>query len=148
METFIPKKYAVRTYHGKKSLHLVPVMPGIVFVKACRSRIIEFKKQWNFLQFMMTVENGERRCMTVPEGQMRNFMTVATKYGEDLRYFRPEDINLSKGTRVRIIGGVFDGVEGTYMRVEGSRTRRVVVMLDGIMAVTAQVHPDLVEVIK
>ena len=53
LEYFIPKHYAVRTYHGVKSKKLVPVIPSLLFVHASHSQITEFKKRYNFLQFTM-----------------------------------------------------------------------------------------------
>ena len=84
LEYFIPKHYAVRTYHGVKSKKLVPVIPSLLFVHASHSQITEFKKRYNFLQFAMW----------------------------------------------------------------GKRNRRVVVLLEGVMAVSAEVHPDLIEVLS
>ena len=55
---------------------------------------------------------------------------------------------MRKGTRVCIHGGKLDGVKGMFMRVKGKRNRRVVVMLEGIMGISAEVHPDLIEVIS
>ena len=53
-----------------------------------------------------------------------------------------------KVPRVCIHGGKLDGVKGVFMRVKGKRNRRVVVMLEGIMGISAEVHPDLIEVIS
>ena len=61
-----------------------------------------------------------------------------------LLYLDPSEPALRKGTRVRIIGGVFAGVEGEFVRVRNDR--RVVVSIDGVMAVaTTFIHPSLVE---
>ena len=55
-----------------------------------------------------------------------------------------ENINLKRGQRVRITGGVFEGVEGEFVRIKDDR--RVVVVIQGLMAVaTAFIHPSLIE---
>ena len=59
-------------------------------------------------------------------------------------YLDPTIVSLREGDRVRIVGGVFSGVEGIFIRIKGDR--RVVVSIEGIMAVaTAFVHPSLIE---
>ena len=63
---FIPKQYAVRTYHGKKTKHLVPVIPGLVFVHATHADICEFKKRHNFLQFVMKTRRTGGQAATAP----------------------------------------------------------------------------------
>lgn len=147
-EFFIPKHYAIRVYHGVKTKRLLPAIPGLVFVHAHRTCILEFKKQYNFLQFVMWKKSTGLEYLTVPDAQMANFMAVARHYEEDITYFAPGEIDIKKGQHVRIHGGKFDGVTGYFMRVQGKRQRRVVVMLDGITAITACVTPDLVEVIE
>ena len=109
LEYFIPKHYAVRTYHGVKSKKLVPVIPSLLFVHASHSQITEFKKRYNFLQFAMWEKSTGVVC---------------------------------------IHGGKFDNVKGMFVRVQGKRNRRVVVLLEGVMAVSAEVHPDLIEVLS
>jgi transcription antitermination factor NusG len=86
--------------------------------------------------------------IVVPDEQMESFMKIASHYEENTVYYKPEEINIRKGTRVCIHGGKFDGVRGVFMRVQGKRNRRVVVMLEGIIAVAAEVHPDLIEILS
>lgn len=145
---FIPKCYTIRVYHGVKSKRLVPAIPSLVFVYASRSELINFKKQYNFLQFVTRKQTADVDYLTVPDVQMENFIKIASHYEEDLVYLNPDEIDLKKGTKVRILGGKFDGVTGVFLRVQGKRNRRVVVQLEGITAIVAEVHPDLVEVVS
>ena len=63
--------------------------------------------------------------------------------------FQSDELNLSKGTKVRVTGGDFAGQEGVFLKVKGARDRRVVVEIQGVIAVAmATIHPDLIEVIK
>ncbi len=145
---FIPKQYAIRIYHGVKSARLVPVIPSLVFVNGLHQQIIDFKKRYNFLQFITNECEGKKEYLIVPNIQMENFIKVASQSNEETIYYKPEDINIKRGTRVRIHGGQFDGVEGIFCTVKGKRNRRLIVQIQGIIAVTVEVHPDLVEVIK
>ncbi len=147
LEHFIPKQYAVRVYHGVKSKRLVPVIPSLVFVHASRDRILQFKKHYNFLQFVMWDKSTGMEYIIVPDDQMDSFIKVASAHDEGINFYTPDEIDIAKGTRVRIHGGKLDGVTGVFMQVKGKRNRRLVVMLEGVMAVAAEVHPDLVEVI-
>ena len=79
---------------------------------------------------------------------MEQFIAVTNTYNEHLIYIQPDEIDLRKGTPVRILGGPFNGFEGTFIKVKGSRTKRVVVMLKGIVGVAmAEITPDLLEVL-
>lgn len=80
---------------------------------------------------------------------MRRFIAVAGTYSDQLLYFQPEEVNLSKGTKVRITGGDFEGQEGIFLKVKGARDRRVVIEIQGVIAVAmATILPELIEVIK
>ncbi len=147
LEFFIPKHYVIRVFHGRKSKRLVPVIPSLIFVRASKDRILEFKKNNNFLQFVMWEKSTGSECLVVPDSQMEDFIKVASQNIDTTAFFKPEEIDIKRGTRVYIHGGRFDGVTGVFMQVKGKRNRRLVVMLDGIMAVVAEVDPDLVEII-
>ncbi len=147
LEYFIAKHYVIRVYHGVKSKRLVPVIPSLVFVHARHDQIVDFKKRYNFLQFAMWEKRIGQEYIVVPDDQMDSFIKVASRHEKNVTYYKPDEIDLKKGTRVRIHGGELDGVEGVFVRVQGKRNRRVVVLLDGIMAVATEVHPDLIEAI-
>ncbi len=147
LEHFIPKHYALRVYHGVKSKRLVPVIPSLVFVHASHRQITEFKKSYNLLQFVMFGKESERNYLIVPDKEMDSFMKVASNYDEDMIYLKPEEVDLKKGTRIRIHGGALDNVEGVFLRIKGKRNRRLVVMLNGILGVSVEIQPDLIEVI-
>ena len=52
---------------------------------------------------------------------MRSFIAVSGNYEEQIVYLDPAVTALQKGDRVRITGGVFEGVEGIILRVKGDR---------------------------
>ena len=67
---------------------------------------------------------------------------------ENLLYFGGDELNLAKGTRVRVTGGDFEGYEGIFLKVKGARDRRVVISIEGVVAVAlATISPELIEVI-
>ena len=83
-----------------------------------------------------------------------HFKFLATKFiyigsGHSLIVGLNDEVNLTKGTRVRIHGGQFNGLEGTFVKVKGARDKRVVVDISGVIVVaTCTLKCDLVEVIK
>ncbi len=149
LKHFVPKHYVVRVYHGIKSKRLVPVIPSLVFVYATHEDIVEFKRKNNFIQFITWKKSdGNLEYLIVPDQQMEDFIRVASAHEDSTLFYRPEEINIQKGTRVCIHGGQLDGVKGVFMQVKGKRNRRLVVMLEGLIAVAAEVQPNLVEVIS
>lgn len=149
MEYFIPKRYEVRKYAGKMKRVLVPVIPNLVFVRALYSDLELFKHKYPFLRYVTCRIDGANRILKVPDAQMANFIKASSHYEEELTYYTPEEIQLSKGTRVRVVGGTFNGVEGTLLKVKGKRSKRVVISIDGIMALSiAEIEPEFIQVLK
>lgn len=144
---FIPMQYKISIKRGKKIRTLVPVIHNLVFVHARPSEVKRVKSQVTYLQYITDTRSGEK--IIVPDHQMQRFIAVAGTYNDHLMYFQPDELNLSKGTKVRITGGEFEGQEGVFLKVKGARDRRVVIEVQGVIAVAmATIHPDLIEVIK
>ena len=147
MGCFIPMQYKISIKKGKKVRALVPVIRNLVFVHARPSEVQRFKSQITYLQYITDTRSGQK--IIIPDHEMQRFIAVAGTYNDHLLYFQPEELNLSKGTRVRITGGDFEGQEGLFLKVKGARDRRVVIEIQGVIAVAlATIHPDLIEVIK
>lgn len=148
VESFIPMQYRLSKYKQNKR-ELVPVIYGLIFVHTTLPEMRRIKKErgTDFLQYMIDRRSKEK--IIVPEEQMRRFIAVAGTYNESLLYFQPDELNLAKGTRVRVIGGEFEGQEGVFIKVKGARDRRVVIAIQGVIAVAmATIHPDLIEVVE
>ncbi len=134
---YLPKYYSIRVYHGKKYRCLVPLISNCVFVHGTWKEIHALKKHYNTVfQYLLVQEQGALcRNMTVGEKAMSDFMEVASRYDEDLIYLTPAEAAKLKNVRVRIHGGMFDGVEGILLQHRGKAKKRVVVYIEGFPAV-------------
>lgn len=149
IENFVPMRYqAVRKRTGSMSRELLPAIHNLIFVRGSKPCVSQAKKDILWLQWLTRPEDGKNVPVTVPDKDMEQFIAVTNTYNEHLIYIQPDEIDLRKGTPVRILGGPFNGFEGTFIKVKGSRKKRVVVMLKGIVGVAmAEITPDLLEVL-
>lgn len=141
IENFVPMTYRVvesRT-DGATELRreLVPAINNLIFVRSTQERISGLKRSNEVLEplrYMMDHTAEEAHVIiTVPDRQMENFMRVATMTDDSVMFLDEKSIVGKEGKRVKIIGGVFEGVEGVIRRVK--RCKRVVVELEGIASV-------------
>lgn len=136
VKCFVPMRYEmVKDRNQVKVRKLVPAINNLIFVYTTKEHIQSLKTAVGYLQYLTKPVGGKNIPITVPEYQMQQFMTVCDTYNEKLVYLSPNEINLEQGTPVRIIGSAFDGVEGTFVKVDKCRKKRVVVMVEGITAV-------------
>ena len=149
IENFVPMRYqAVRKRTGSMARELLPAIHNLIFVRGSKPCVSQAKKDILWLQWLTRPEDGKNVPVTVPDKDMDQFIAVTNTYNEHLIYIQPDEIDLRKGTPVRILGGPFNGFEGTFIKVKGSRKRRVVVMLKGIVGVAmAEITPDLLEIL-
>lgn len=146
IENYIPMRYALHIRGGRKFKLLTPVVRGLIFVHARKSEIQQAKSGISYLQYIVNKRTGDK--IIVPESQMRLFIAVTGTYDDHLLWFSQEEINLKKGARVRICGGEFEGYEGIFLKVKGARDKRVVIAIEGVIAVAmATISPELIEVI-
>ena len=146
VETFIPMRHALKIKRGVPKRQLIPAINSLLFVHAPQSTIQNIKAGIPHLQY---ITDKNHRKITVPENQMHHFIAACSSYDESLNFFDPSEVNLTKGTPVRIIGGDFEGMEGVFIKIKGKRDRRVVVAIQGVIAVAiATIHPDLIQLIS
>ena len=144
IENFVPMTYKlVCADNGNPHRELVPAINNLIFVRSTQGRISELKtsnKVLEPLRYMMdhTAEKAHE-IMTVPDRQMENFMRVASMTDDSVMFLDENTIVGKEGKRVKIMGGMFEGVEGVIRRVK--RCKRVVVALDGIASVAIAYVP-------
>jgi len=146
IENFVPMQYRREERNGQMVKRLVPSVHNLIFIHIEPSRMKEYKMTTDLpIRYIMSrTSDGSSWPITVPDNEMENFIKVAGTYDEKLIYLNPDPGDFSKGERVRIIGGVFAGVEGTFVRVKGDR--RVLINVPGVVAVaTTYVHMSMIE---
>ena len=117
-------------------------MHNLVFIRSTRKRIDTLKDKAGMNIPIRYIMNREHHLpVIVPDDQMRSFILVAGTYEESVIYVEPAELQLVRGQKVRVMGGVFEGAVGEFVRI-----RRVVVNIEGVMAVaTTFIHSSLVE---
>lgn len=114
IENFVPIR-VVRRRNSKGQFFRTceAAVHNYIFIRSTRGVIDEPENLCSpMLRYVMHPQNGENQIMVVPEEQMRNFIAVAGNEDEQVLFMSPEEVALSKGDKVRITGGVFEGVEG------------------------------------
>lgn len=145
---YLPMRYELKERRGTKRRLLVPAINGMVFVKNIKSAIEEYLVTTKLpAYFRMSGISGQKKPIVVPDRDMENFMRVTQQVEENLTYFQPDEIKLRVGDKIRVHGGIFDGVEGVLMRVPGKRSRQLVVSIPEISAVAVSLSPEVVELV-
>ena len=142
VENFVPMQYKLYEQGEKMVRKLEPSVHNLIFVRMSREDMRDYKRSTSLpIRYIMDRSTGSP--IVVPDRQMQSFMAVASTYNEQLIYLTPKPGDFKRGDRVRVLGGVFAGAEGVFVRLKGDR--RVVVIIEGVVAVaTTFIHPSMI----
>jgi transcription antitermination factor NusG len=107
------------TIQGKKVIVERPLIPNTVFVYAPFRQLNSLKNANPFITYCYKKVDGKFKILQVPTREMELFIDSSTKMKADITYFHPDEVELKKGDRVKIVGGLFDGYEGTLLKAKG-----------------------------
>jgi len=147
LEAFVPLKYEIKTIKHQKHRALVPAIPGLMFAKGTLEELKEYIQDYSHYPVYLrksTFSNKED-YLTVRTKEMEEFIAVTEDNEAHITYFRPEEINLQAGDRIRVKGGLYDGKEGIVMRIKGKRNKHLVVQIPGMLVAAIEMAPELVE---
>ena len=149
IEVFIPMRLVNKKVGTRMKRVEAPAVSGLLFVHCSQPFLQTFKLKRPYLQYLCSFErDGSRKPIVVPDQQMMDFIRISTQTEEEVTYLDPELENLAQGTRVRIVNGPFEGLTGTFQRVQGKRNRQFVIQIEGVLALAVQISPNLLEVIE
>ncbi|MBQ8442177.1 MAG: UpxY family transcription antiterminator [Bacteroides sp.] len=144
LEFFTPMKSKLVVVKGKQVRKEVPCIPDLLFVHETRERLDPIIEENSTVQYRW-VRNKYREPMFVSDVEMERFIRAVSAAGIP-KYYLPEEITPAMLNRkIRIVGGPLDGYEGTLLTVRGSKVKRLLVDLPGILSVGVEVNPDFIQ---
>ena len=146
LESFVPLKYEVKKRKGQDQRLLVPAITRFIFVKGTLDEVKDYIANTHFVLFIQrSTFTDHKEYLTVPTKAMEDFIAVTEHTERHVTYFRPEEITLREGDRIRVKGGIYDGREGIIMRIKGKRNKHLVVQIPGILIAAVEMSPDMIE---
>lgn len=148
IRVYFPKVKTDATYQGKKKIVERPLIPNTLFAYASFSVLNTIKNLHPFITYSYKKEDGKFKILKIPTREMEMFIKSATNMQDDIAYFHPEEIELQKGDRVRIVGGPFDGYEGTLLKAKGRAKRMFIINFELLGSLGTHIEPEYIQLIK
>lgn len=146
IEVFVPMKQKCVTSPGRKKIISVPAIPDLLFAHAAMEELDPIVAKTKTLQYRIP-RNCNRQPMTVKDSEMQRFIK-ALESSKDPEYYVPEEITPEMCSRkIRIIGGILNGYEGFLLTVRGSKSKRLLVNIRDLFAVSVEVSPEMIQFI-
>ena len=145
-EVFVPTRKVIRVVGGIKKKVIEPAINSLIFVKGEKEKLQQVKFGIEYLQYITKRENGKNVPIIVPERQMEHFIKVVQDDIIEKTFYSPSEVNFVGGSRVKIHGGTFDGLEGILVKIKGKRNKQFFINIDGLVSVS--IKTDNVELIE
>ena len=151
---YIAKRYTRKTVNGKQKKVLESLIPNLLFVYTTEDKAEEYIKNTPALSFITYYYNHFEKNeaqknppLIVPYKEMENFILATCNNSEHLKFIEESQCHYRGGEVVKIIDGLFKGVEGKVARVLGQQ--RVIVSLSNIgLIATAYIPTAFIKIIK
>ncbi len=144
IEAFTPTEWRLVVRGGRCVREEVPAVRDLVFARGPRPVLDAVVERTPTLQYRW-LRGSWREPMTVDDVEMDLFIR-AVRASCSPRYYLPGEVTPSMcGRRIRVVGGPLDGCEGSLLRVRGSRVRRLLVGLGGLISAGVEVEPEYIE---
>ena len=143
---YIAKRYARKTVNGKQKKVLETLIPNLLFVYTSEEKAEEYVKNTPALSYLTYYYNHfeldddqKNPPLTVSCKEMENFIIATCNKSEHLKFVDEEQCHFRGGEIVKVIDGLFKGVEGRVARVSGQQ--RVIVTLSQVGLVSTAYVP-------
>ncbi|MBR2032476.1 MAG: UpxY family transcription antiterminator [Alistipes sp.] len=136
IESFVPMRKRTVKVGSRIKTELIPVVRDLIFVLGVREEVQEAKSKIPYLHYITRPQEGRNTPVEVPLEQMQQFMAVCNEMDDKTEVLSGDEVHFEVGERVRITGGAFSGCEGKLVKIEGKRSKRFVVAIEGVIAVS------------
>ena len=151
---YIAKRYVYKMVKGKKKKVLEALIPNLLFVYTTKEKAEEYVKSTSALSWLsyyynhfVQDENLKNPPLTVSCREMENFIIATCNKSEHLKFVEESQCHFRGGEKVKVIDGLFKGVEGRVARVSGQQ--RVVVTLSQVgLVATAYIPTAFMQIIE
>ena len=147
IEVFTPMHTILKTVKDRQRKVQEPFIRDLLFVHDTRETIDPIVEVTPTLQYRYERGKGYKVPMVVRDADMNRFI-LAVSTSKSTAYFTPNELNPSMiGRSVRITGGTLEGYTGKLLKISGSRAKRILVQLEGILAAGVEVDTQYLEVL-
>ena len=135
IESFVPMRKRTTKVGCRIKVDMVPVVRDLIFVLGEREDVQQAKSRIPYLHYIVRPTEGKNLPVEVPEEQMRQFIAICNDMDDKTELLSGEEAHFEVGARVEVVNGSFKGHQGMLVKIEGKRSKRFVVAIDGVIAV-------------
>lgn len=146
IECYVPMRYEVKTVRRQQQRTLEPAITGVIFAKSTLATLKDYiLKSKEHIYLRKSTFSNKQEYLIVGDKEMDNFIRATELSQENVTYFNPSEVTLHEGDKIRVKGGLYDGIEGILTRIKGKKRKSLVVQIPGVAIAAIEMTPDMVE---
>lgn len=148
VEIFTPMHWVIKVNQkGKRVRRYVPFIQSLLFAKSDRQALDPIIEMTETLQYRFVKGAPQNTPMIVPTKDMERFIR-AVQGAVDVSYHSPSEITPDMiGKKVMVMGGGLEGVTGKLLKTRGSKKKKVVVSIEGLISAIVEVEKDYIKLL-
>lgn len=147
IKCFTPMRWVIRERQGKRSREYAPVVQDLLFAYETRETLDPIVEKEASLQYRYVRGAGRATPMTVSSAEMERFIN-AVNSDPSPKYFTADEVGPAMiGHEIVVTGGPLDGYQGRLLKVKGSKKKRLIVKLEGLMIAAVEVNPEFISLV-
>ena len=150
---YVAKRIIYKILNGKRTKVLEHLIPNLLFVYTTEKKVHEYVMETASLSYLSFYYNhfcyieDKNPPLVIPTSEMENFIRATSNMNEHLMVVESNRCKFKGGERVKVIDGMFKGVEGKVARVQGQQ--RVIVTISNVgLIATAYVPSAFLQMIE
>ena len=150
---YVAKRTTYKMINGKRTKTLESLIPNLLYVYTTEEKAYEYVTKTASLSYLtfyynhFTLVAEKNPPLVVPTSEMENFIRATSNMNEHLLLVESAQCRFKDGERVKVINGMFKGVEGKVARVQGQQ--RVIVTISNVgLIATAYVPSAFLQIIE
>ena len=150
---YVAKRITYKILNGKRTKVLEHLIPNLLFVYTTEKKVHEYVMETASLSYLSFYYNhfcyieDKNPPLVIPTSEMENFIRATSSMNEHLMVVESNRCKFKGGERVKVIDGMFKGVEGKVARVQGQQ--RVIVTISNVgLIATAYVPSAFLQIIE
>ncbi len=146
IKVFTPMIWKLCIRQGRRIRMKVPYISDLLFVYDTRQTLDVIVDTVATFQYRY-VRGSNGMPMVVRNSDMESFIKAVEATDNPCFYTPGELTSAMIGRKVRIIGGPLNDYEGCLQKIRGTRSRRLLVELPNLLAVSVEVNPEYIQLL-
>lgn len=145
---FTPMRWIIVTRNARRKREYVPVIQNLLFAYDSRTVLDSIIAKTSTLQYQYVRGAGKATPMTVSDKEMERFI-AAVNTDPSPAYFSPDELTPDMlGKEIIVTGGPLNGYHGKLLKMQGSKKKRLLVEVKGLMVAAVEVSPEFIQIVK